>query len=62
MLIRCFGLVVSVHKDVLFCRMAVEITEEKYVSAFQSLFHHEFSVIEDWILFAARAKIGRAHV
>jgi len=40
MLIRCFGLVISVHEDILFRRMTMEIAEKEYVSALKGLLHH----------------------
>jgi hypothetical protein len=33
--------------------MAMEVTEEKDVSALKCLFHHEFGMVQDWVLLAA---------
>ena len=53
MLIRCLCLVISVHENVLFRRMTMEIAEKEYVSTLKGLLHHEFGMIEDRILLTA---------
>lgn len=55
MLIRWLGLIVSIHENILLRRMAMHVTEEKYVSALKGFLHHELGMIKHWILFAAWA-------
>jgi len=48
-------LLVAVHEDVAPGRVAMEITEEKYLARFLRLFHHQFGMVVNWIELGAGA-------